>query len=265
MNKNKARFSTAEHATRFIDFINNLLRCTYPHLIDYAKELLERELHRVREAGFLAYWKQEWSHRVCMPGAVPWGMPITNNAIERWFRVLKAALGKATKTWLHVFKLLMKLARQDSRKETEFKLTPDMTGAFGKQCWMEAQRLWASGFGPLCVEVKMEGGTPAILMPCEEAVNRLPPLGERRQKEYDRVKKEWVTGFMDVHGDPRAAENKWLGHNSEIIDDFWKWAKWYNVIIRLEDCENVSIEERSALNKLQIFHRCLCYKNSRYK
>ena len=29
--------------------------------------------------------------------------------------------------------------------------------------------------------------------------------------------------------------------------------------------ENVSIEERSALNKLQIFHRCLCYKNSRYK
>ena len=81
------------------------------------------------------------------------------------------------------------------------------------------------------------------------------------------MKKEWVTGFMDVHGDPRAAENKWLGHNSEIIDDFWKWAKWYNVIIRLEDCENVSIEERSALNKLQtrIFHRCLCYKNSRYK
>jgi hypothetical protein len=62
-----------------------------------------------------------------------------------------------------------------------------------------------------------------------------------------------------------AAENKWLGHNSEIIDDFWKWAKWYHVIIRLEDCENVSIEERSALNKLQIFHRCLCYKNSRYK
>ena len=66
----------------FIDFINNLLRCTYSHLIDYAKELLERELHRVREAGFLAYWKQEWSHRVCMPGAVPWGMPTTNNAID---------------------------------------------------------------------------------------------------------------------------------------------------------------------------------------
>ena len=126
-------------------FINNLLRCTYSHLIDYAKELLERELHRVREAGFLAYWKQEWSHRVCMPGAVPWGMPTTNNAIERWFRLLKASLGKATKTWLHVFKLLMKLARQDSRKETEFKLTPDMTGAFGRECWTEAQRLWASG------------------------------------------------------------------------------------------------------------------------
>ena len=265
MNKSKARFTTTEHATRFIDFINNLLRCTYSHLIDYAKELLERELHRVREAGFLAYWKQEWSHRVCMPGAVPWGMPITNNAIERWFRLLKASLGKATKTWLHVFKLLIKLTRQDSRKETEFKLTPDMTGAFGRECWTEAQRLWASGFGPLCVEVEMEGGTPGIFMPWEAAVDRLPPPGERRQKEYDRVKKEWVTGFMDVHGDPRAAENKWLGHNSEIIDDFCKWAKWYHVIIRLEDCENVSIEERSALNKLQIFHRCLCYKNSRYK
>ena len=92
MNKNKTRFNTTEHATRFIDFIHNLLRCTYSHLIDYAKELLERELHRVREAGFLAYWKQEWSHRVCMPGAVPWGMPTTNNAIERWFRLLKSAL-----------------------------------------------------------------------------------------------------------------------------------------------------------------------------
>jgi hypothetical protein len=95
-------------------------------------------------------------------------MPITNNAIERWFRLLKASLGKATKTWLHVFKLLIKLTRQDSRKETEFKLTPDMTGAFGRECWTEAQRLWASGFGPLCVEVEMEGGTPGILMPAKQ-------------------------------------------------------------------------------------------------
>ena len=79
------------------------------------------------------------------------------------------------------------------------------------------------------------------------------------------MKKEWVTGFMDVHEDPRAAENKWLGKNSEIIDDFWKWANWYHVIMRLEDCEDVSIEQRGALNKLQIFHRCLCYKNTRYK
>jgi hypothetical protein len=115
------------------------------------------------------------------------------------------------------------------------------------------------------VEVEMEGGTPGILMPCEAAVKRLPPPGERRQKEYDRVKKEWVTGFMDVLEDPRAAEDKWLGRNSEVIDDFWKWANWFHVIMRLEDCDDVSIEQRSALNKLQIFHRCLCYKNSRYK
>ena len=81
------------------------------------------------------------------------------------------------------------------------------------------------------------------------------------------MKKEWVTGFMDVHEDPRAAENKsrWLGRNSEVIDGFWKLAHWFHVIMRLEDCDDVSIEQRSALNKLQIFHRCFCYKNTRYK
>jgi hypothetical protein len=265
VNKNQARFTTTEHATRFIDFINSLLRCTYPHLIDYAKELLERELRRVGEEGFLAYWKQEWSHRVCMPGALPWGMPITNNAIERWFRLLKASLGKATKTWLHVFKLLIKLAKQDSRKETEFKLTPDMTGPFGKECWTEAQRLWASGFGPLCEEVEMHGGKPAILMPCEAAVSRLPGTGDRRLRAYEAVKQEWLTGFYDVHEDPIAAERNWLGHRSEVIDDFWNWANWFQIIMRLEDCDDVSDEQRRALNKLHIFHRCFCYKNSRYK
>jgi hypothetical protein len=55
-------------------------------------------------------------------------------------------------------------------------------------------------------------GTAAVLY-----ANCMPP------------KEEWVTGFMDVHEDPCAAENEWLGHNSEIIDDFWKWANWYHV------------------------------------
>ena len=75
----------------------------------------------------------------------------------------------------------------------------------------------------------------------------------------------WLRGFYDVHEDPLAAEKEWLGHNSEPIDDFWKWVLWYHVLMRLEDCEDVSAEQRSALNKLQIYHRCFCYKNSRYK
>ena len=85
----------------------------------------------------------------------------------------------------------------------------------------------------------------------------------RRGCELVHEATEQVKGLRESRGEAHAWHR--VGKNSEIIDDFWKWANWYHVIMRLEDCEDVSIEQRGALNKLQIFHRCLCYKNTRYK
>jgi hypothetical protein len=228
VNKMRVKFNNQDHAARFLAFINNMFRCTTGKVVDFAMSLLERELRRVNEMGFLAYWLREWAHRVCSPGKLPWGMATTNNAIEKWNDLLKRDCGKAMTNWTKMFSLLLRAAHRDSRREAPFERYPDMRGKQGREWWEKGQQLWYKGHGGLCLEATLHDGTEVILMPCEAAVKKLQgsTLAQKRDA-HDEVAKEWVTAFMHVHEDPAAAEQEWLGHGTEIIDDLWQWYWWY--------------------------------------
>jgi hypothetical protein len=228
VNKMKVKFNNQDHAARFLAFINNMFRCTTGKVVDFAMSLLERELRRVHEIGFLSYWLREWAHRVCSPGKLPWGMATTNNAIEKWNDLLKRDCGRAMTNWTKMFSLLLRAAHRDSRREAPFEHYPDMRGKQGREWWEKGQQLWYQGHGGLCLEVTQHDGTEVILMPCEAAVKQLrgSTLAQKRDA-HDEVAKGWVTAFMHVRENPAAAEQEWLGHGTEIIDDLWRWYSWY--------------------------------------